>query len=134
MMNRTFDIKTKRGKNLEEIRKKILVSDKVRDFNYILDKMTELDLMKTIILNEHQGLCLEYIQKPREVDLTDAPQRFSKLVNTDQINKKIIQEYFSKLLSEDVLIGHDEFLFRKLDDSIKEDIMINLAKNIAEKC
>ncbi len=133
-MNRTFDIKTKRGKNLEEIRKKILVSDKVRDFNYILDKMTELDLMKTIILNEHQGLCLEYIQKPREVDLTDAPQRFSKLVNTDQINKKIIQEYFSKLLSEDVLIGHDEFLFRKLDDSIKEDIMINLAKNIAEKC
>jgi hypothetical protein len=66
--NRKFDSKTAKGKRLEQIRNKILVSDKVRDFNYILDKMTEVDVLKDILLNEHQSLCLSYLQKPREIN------------------------------------------------------------------
>ena len=94
--------------------------------------MTEVDNIKTVLFNEHQGLSLEYLQKPKEVVLTEAPQRFSKLVNTNEVNRNAIQGYFAKLLSEDTLIGHDEFLFRKLDEGIKEDIKINSDNIIAE--
>lgn len=133
LLNIKFEIKTDKGRNLEQIRKKLVVSDKIRDFNYIFDKLTEVDLMKSIILNGDQCLALEYSQKIRELDLGNAPQRFSKLVNSDEENKTIIVDYFTNLLTEDILSGNDEYIFKRLDDKIKKDIMMHLAENIIDK-
>jgi len=133
LFNIKFDINTQRGRNLEQIRKKLIVSDRIRDFNYIFDKFTEVDLMKSIILNNDQCLAIEYTQKIRELDLGDSPQRFSKLINSDQENKTKIVNYFTNLLSDDILSGHDEFIFKRLDDKIKKDIMMHLAENLLDK-
>jgi len=89
--------------------------------------------MKSIILNSDQCLAIEYTQKIRELDLTDAPQRFSKLVNSDEENKTKVVNYFTGLLNDDILSGHDEFIFKRLDDKIKKDIMMHLADNIIDK-
>ena len=125
--NRKFDSKTAKGKRLEQIRNKILVSDKVRDFNYILDKMTEVDVLKDILLNEHQSLCLSYLKKPRDIDLGDTPHRFSSLVTGEEVNRDIIQRYFTKILNQEALVGNDEILFRRLDDKLREKVMWRIA-------
>ena len=108
------------------IRNKIIVSDKIRDFNYILEKMTEVDVMKNLMMNEYQALCLNYLQKPRDLPTSENPQRFSTIVNSEETNISQIQSYFLRLLNEDALVGHDEYLFRGLDESIKEMIFSKL--------
>jgi hypothetical protein len=124
--NRKFDSKTANGKRLEQIRNKILVSDKVRDFNYILDKMTEVDVLKDILLNEHQSLCLSYLKKPRDID-GDTPHRFSSLVTGEEDNRNIIQRYFTRILNQEALVGNDEILFRRLDDKLREKVLSRIA-------
>ena len=124
--NRKFNTKTEDGKKLELIRNKIIVSDKIRDFNYILEKMTEVDVMKNLMMNEYQALCLNYLQKPRDLPTSENPQRFSTIVNSEETNISQIQSYFLRLLNEDALVGHDEYLFRGLDESIKEMIFSKL--------
>jgi len=121
--NRKFDTKTTNGKRLEQIRNKILVSDKVRDFNYILSKMNEVDTLKEILLNEHQSLCLSYLQKPREIDLGDSPHRFSNLITNEEVNKDTVQKYFQRLLNNETLTEKDEILFKRLEDKLKEKIL-----------
>jgi hypothetical protein len=125
--NRKYETQTPKGKRLEQIRNKILVSDKVRDFNYILDKMNEVDILKEILFNEHQSLCLSYLQKPREIDLGDTPHRFSNLTAREEANKDKIQKYFTRLLNQEALTGNDEILFKRLEEKLKEKILWKIA-------
>lgn len=126
--NRKFDTKTLKGRRLEQIRNKIIVSDKVRDFNYILDKMNEVDNLKEILLNDHQSLCLSYLQKPREIDLGDSLHRFSNLITKEEVNKDTIQKYFLRLLNYETLTEKDEILFNRLEDKLKEKILCRISK------
>jgi hypothetical protein len=121
--NRKFDMKSDEGKKLEVIRNKIIVSDRLRDFNYILDKMTEVDTIKKMLFNDHQALCLKYLQKPRDISVSNTPNRFSSVLNSDEVNISQIYKYFQKLLNEEELRGYDQFLFESLDENIKEKII-----------
>ncbi len=107
---------------MEIMRNKLIVADKIRDFSYLADKMNELDVIKSMLLNEHQALCLKFLKKPSYVQVNDISQTFSTLVNSNDENIEIICNYFIKLLNEDPLSGYDEFLFKNLDDRIKVKI------------
>jgi len=120
--NRKFDTKSDDGKKLEDMRNKIIVSDRIRDFSYIIDKMTEIDTMKTILLNDNQALCLKYLQKPRDLSEIETSNRFSPILNSDEINVSQLNNYFLKLINENELKGYDHFLFDSLDENIKEKI------------
>jgi hypothetical protein len=120
--NRKFDTSSENGKKLEDLRNKIIVSDRIRDFSYILDKMTEIDTIKTILLNNNQALCLNYLQKPRDLSTIESSNRFSSVLNSDEINVCQIKKYFLKLMNENELKGYDELLFEYLDENIKEKI------------
>jgi len=108
---------------MEILRNKLVVADRIRDFNYIAEKMNELDVIKGMLLNEHQSLSLKYLKKPSYVEVSDITKTFSTLANTHDENIEIICDYFIKLLKEDPLSGFDEFIFKNIDDKIKEKIL-----------
>lgn len=127
---RKFDKNTLQGLKMEKIRAKLQVSDRIRDFNFILNKMNELDALKDMLLNEHQALCLSYLKKPNDVEMEEQLHKFSFLLNSEDENKTMIEEYFVKLFMDDVLKeNYDQFLFRRLDDKIKKKIISRLAIN-----
>lgn len=79
---------------LEKIRTKLQVSDRIRDFNVILNKMNEIDALKSMLLNDHQALCLNYLQKPKDVELNEPLNKFSFLINTEEENQNYTWEDF----------------------------------------
>ena len=114
---------------MEILRNKLVVADRIRDFNYIAEKMNELDVLKGMILNEHQALCLKYLKKPSYVEVSDITKTFSTLANSNEENVDIICNYFIRLLNEDPLSGYDEFIFKNLDDRVKDRIFLKLSTN-----
>jgi hypothetical protein len=128
VFNGKFNLKTRRGKKLEQIRKKLVVSDKVRDFSFILMKMNEIENLKNIFFNDHQSLSMYYLQKPKQINSNNTPHRFSFLVNSEEINAKYLTEYFVKKMAEGKLVGNDEVLFKQLDQKIKLQIFSHVSK------
>ena len=112
---------------MEILRNKLVVADRIRDFNYIAEKMNEMDVLKGMMLNEHQALCLKFLKKPSYVEVSDITKTFSTLANSNEENAEIICNYFIRLLNEDPLSGYDEFLFKNIDDRIKERILRRLS-------
>ena len=131
MLDKKFSNETRKGEKMEILRNKIVVADRIRDFNYIAEKMNELDVMKGMILNEHQSLCLKFLKKPSYVEVSDITKTFSSMANSNDENIEIICNYFIRLLNEDPLSGYDEFLFKNLDDRIRERILLKLSNNIS---
>ena len=95
-LNGKFNLRTRSGNRLEQIRKKLVVADKVRDFNFILLKMNEIENLKNIFLNDHQSLSLYYLKKPKHITSNNTPHRFSFLVNSEEQNAKYLKDYFIK--------------------------------------
>ncbi len=60
-LNKRFSDKTQHDKRYLNLVNKIKISDKVRDFNYIIDKLIEVETLKSMLLNSHQSLCFNYI-------------------------------------------------------------------------
>jgi hypothetical protein len=127
-VNGKFNLKTRNGKKLEQIRKKLVVADKVRDFNFILMKMNEVENLKNIFLNDHQSLSMCYLQKPKHITSNNTPHRFSFLVNSEEINAKYLTEYFVKRMESGKLSGNDEVLFKQLDQKIKLQILSQVSR------
>ena len=127
-INGKFNLTTRSGKKLEQIRKKLVVADKVRDFNFIIMKMSEVENLKNIFLNDHQSLSMCYLQKPKNVTSNKTPHRFSFLVNSEEINAKYLTEYFVKRMETGKLVGNDEVLFKQLDHKIKIQILSQVSK------
>ena len=119
--------KTKQEKKFLQLVDKIKISDKIRDFNYIMDKLIEVDLLKNMMLNNYQSLCLNYMQKPRTVLHGQSPHRFSSLVDKADKNIQHIENYFLKLLKEREVSGYDEYIFTNLDDDVKAKILSNFS-------
>jgi hypothetical protein len=126
-IGRKFDKKNEKGLKLELIRTKIQVSDRIRDFNYVLKKMDEVDALKMMFLNEQQALCMSYLQKPNDVKIEESLHKFSFLLNPEEENEEIIVNYFTKLL-EDPLNKEDSFLFSHINSKIREKVMTRLVK------
>lgn len=108
---------------LQTIKNKIIVSDLMRDYNYILKKVIEIDTLKKFILNDSQALCLNYLQKPNDVFSEHGLYNFSTLINSDEKNISEIKNYFTKLLEEGDLEGNDKILFDGLNCDIRANLM-----------
>jgi hypothetical protein len=127
-INGKFSLTTRSGKKLEQIRKKLIVADKVRDFNFIIMKMNEVENLKNIFLNDHQSLSMCYLQKPKLITSQKIPHRFSFLVNSDEINAKYLTEYFVKRMEIGQLEGNDQVLFKQLDQKLKIHILSQVSR------
>ena len=73
-------------------------------------------------MNDNQALCLKYLQKPRDLSEIEISNRFSSILNSDEINVSQIKKYFLKQINESELKGYDQFLFESLDEHIKDKI------------
>jgi hypothetical protein len=91
-------------------------------------KMSEVENLKNIFLNDHQSLSMCYLQKLKNVTSNKTPHRFSFLVNSEEINAKYLTEYFVKGMETGKLVGNDELLFKQLDHKIKIQILSNVSK------
>lgn len=123
-----FNSKTSSGKKLDQIKKKLIVADKVRDFNFILLKMNEVENLKNIFLNDHQSLSMYYLQKPKNIVSNNTPHRFSFLVNSEEKNALYLKQYFVKRMETGGLSGNDEVLFNQLNDKIKSQILSHVSR------
>lgn len=123
MLNRKINTKKE---NINSLKAKLFVVDRLRDFDYILNSLNELEIIKNLLLNENQILCLEYLKKPTVNDYLSysgsSLKSYPHFFNFDEENKEILCNYFLNLLKEDPLTGYDEFLFMRLDDDIKKKI------------
>ncbi len=126
LFGKKFSNETRKGEKMEILRNKLVVADRIRDFNYISEKLNELDVMKGMILNEHQSLCVKFLKKPSYVEVSDISKTFSTMANSNEENIEIVCNYFIRLLNEDPLSGYDEFLFKNLDDSVRDKILAKL--------
>ena len=101
IFNKKFSNDTRKGEKMEVLRNKLVVADRIRDFNYIAEKMNELDVIKGMMLNEHQSLCLKFLKKPSYVEVSDISKTFSTMANSNEENIEIVCNYFIRLLNED---------------------------------
>ena len=123
-MNRKFDDSKPKGSFLEEYRKKIIVAEKVREFDHILQKMNELDVLKTILLNEYQKASLDFLQKPKDTNM-QIFKKFHTSRDAQSGNLESVENYFLNLFREEDgnLNDKDEYLFHQLDEKIKQNII-----------
>lgn len=124
--NRKFNSSTEEGSRLQIMKNKIQVSDILRDYNFILNKLKETEVLKQIVLNPNQALCLNYLQKPNDLFSEHSLYNFSTLLNSNEHNTSEISNYFIKLLEVGDLEGNDKILFDGLDSKIKTDILKKL--------
>jgi hypothetical protein len=104
----------KRINNLRDILKEV---DNLQDYDMILKKLNELEIMKKVIFNKEQLLCFEFLEKPHILQ-----QQNSSISNKDIRMRENLISYFS-LLSEDELKGYNETFFNFLEHNLKIDIM-----------
>lgn len=123
-LNKKFDDSNVRGTYLEEYRKKILVAERVREFDHILQKMNELEIIKTLLFNEYQKASLLYLKKPKNTNI-EIFKKYNTNKDIDVMNLEGVENYFSKVLCEQDgnLNERDEFLFLQLDDKIQQSIL-----------
>ncbi len=125
MIGKAFNQSTTRGLRLEEYRKKILLAEKVREFDHILQCMNEMDLLKKLLLNEQQRTSLAFLQKPKNMSVVETVKKYNTFKISNTQNLKMVEEYFLKLINENEgnLNEKDQLIFNELNDRIKNNIL-----------
>jgi hypothetical protein len=126
----TFGCKSKNDKDIDILRKKLKAVDKLQDYDMILKKVNEIEVMKKLLFSDTQLLCFDFLEKPNCItNEENALSRSLSLLVTQQDQKKdnLINK-FVKLISEETLDGTDEKFFKMLDDDVKQDIFKKLNK------
>jgi hypothetical protein len=125
LIGKAFNQSTTRGLRLEEYRKKILLAEKVREFDHILQCMNEMDLLKKLLLNEQQRTSLAFLQKPKNMSVVETVKKYNTFKISNTQNLKMVEEYFLKLINENEgnLNEKDQLIFNELNDRIKNNIL-----------
>ncbi len=117
-IGKSFNTSTTRGAVLEEYRKKIQVAEKLREFDHILQRNNELDVIKTILFNDQQKASLAFSQKPKFSNQT------IKKLNPHENNLQLVENYFSNMICEQGNFNEkDQFLFNQLDEKLQQKIL-----------
>jgi hypothetical protein len=126
-----FSCKSKNANGeMDTLRKKLKVVEKLQDYDMILQKLNELEVMKKMLFSDTQLLCFEFSEKPNFIfNQENALSRSLSLLVTDEDKKKdnLINK-LAKLISEEALTEMDEKLFLMLDDEVKKEVFKKLAK------
>jgi hypothetical protein len=115
--------RTTDDKKLEMIRKKLSVIDKLSDYDVILKKMNEVDILKRLLLNEVQAACFDYLEKPMNLNSDNMfSKSFNYLIANQQEDKKNIIKEFAELFytNKDDKVNHK--LYFALDEEIRNEI------------
>jgi hypothetical protein len=114
---------------IEDIRKKIKVSENMRDFDYFLRKFNEIELIKNVIFNEYQNLSLDYLKKPSQIfDNSSLNESYSNCLIGKEEKLEILTNYFAQNIAEKPLSGNDEYIFNRLEDKIKVRILEKISR------
>jgi hypothetical protein len=110
---------------IDRLRNKLKAVDKLQDYDMLLKKVNELEVIKKILFTETQILCFEFLEKP--CCISNEENMLSSLLVTQQDKKRdTLVNNFAKLVSEETLNGIDEKFFKVLDDDIKEKVFKKL--------
>jgi hypothetical protein len=106
------------------IRKKLSVIDKLSDYDIVLKKLNDIDVLKKLLLNDIQLSCFDYLEKPMNVHTNNLfSQSFNNLLinNTEEKRKNVIKEYAELYYcnKEDSI---NKKLYNALDDNFREEI------------
>jgi hypothetical protein len=125
-----FDLKNSHS-HVENLGRKINASEKLRDFDYLLSKFKDIEIIKNFLFNNSQNLAIEFSH------LEDSLQTnllYSIYSSFEEKKEKIelVTNYFVNILLENPLNEKDEFIFQQLDPNLKEKIMkrVSQSKNI----
>lgn len=114
--------------NFDKIKHKIQIADKIRDFDYILNKLNEFEHLERMLLNNYQILALNYIKKSDRVSTELLSHSDYYLLVNEEEKLQLICDYFINLLNDNPLTGNDEYIFTRLENNIQERILTNLTK------
>jgi hypothetical protein len=127
-----FNCKSSGKSNSETdiLRKKLNAVDKLQDYDMILKKINELEVMKKMLFSDTQLLCFDFLDKPNCITTEDNALSRSLSLLVTQVDQKRdnLVNNFSKLISESTLDGMDEKFFRMLSDDVKQDIFRKIVK------
>jgi hypothetical protein len=113
------------------LQKKLRVVDTLQDFNYILKKINELDVLKKVLLNENQVMCFEYLVKPyRNGEDPVLERQFIGIYKTDERNREALAEYFAGLRVGGSMSEIDYALYNCLTEDVKSHVIKKIEKSI----
>lgn len=118
-----LNLKTNNSNQLEKFKNKLIVAYKLRDYEYVLTKMNEVEILKILLLNKCQQSAFRYFKKPVDCETESLfLETFQNLLKVENKSKENMIEYYADLISNDSLIGHDQTLYENLEDEIKKEI------------
>jgi hypothetical protein len=118
--------KTIQDKKMQAIRKKLVISDKLKEYDYVLKKVSEIDVMKKCLFKESQIQCFEFLDKPQSLNMDNI--LYKNLFTTKEERRKELIETFSLELYENR--NYINFtLFSMLEESVRKDIETRFEKN-----
>jgi hypothetical protein len=111
--------KSSEEKKIQFIRKRLLMIDRLRDFNFLLKKTNEIDVLKKCLLKDSQILCFEFLDKPQYLNSDNLLYK-SLFIPIEDRRKELIEQFALEYHMNKNHINNT--LFCLLDDSIKQDI------------
>jgi hypothetical protein len=95
----SFNCKSsKKGDNdLDILRKKLKAVDKLQDYDMVLKKVNEIEVMKKMLFTDTQLLCFEFMEKPNCI--TNEENALSRRVTHEDQKKDCLVNNFVKLIS-----------------------------------
>jgi hypothetical protein len=117
-----------RNEKIRNIKKAVLLTDSFRDIDMMIRKQYEFELLKSIVLNEHQNIGLSLAKNPviedfnrDQMELTSIP--YSIFFMEKREKEKEFKEYYINRVKEGKLTNNDELVFSTLEDRYKNDII-----------
>jgi hypothetical protein len=114
---------SKEDQQTEVIRKKLVVVDKLRDYDIVIKKINEIDVLKRLLLNDEQLLCFDFLEKPLSLNTDNMFSRsFKSLVLQMEEKRKLVVEKFGELFYRNKDDIENSKLYHALDESVRNEI------------
>lgn len=119
----------------------IEITDKMREVEYTLQKLHELELVKMMILNSDQITAMGLVEKPilgknKESYIEKIMKNYESLIEDDKAKEDAVVHYFFELLIDsdnNKLSDKDNILLTSLRESTRKKIYDEYNKHISKK-
>ena len=111
--------KSTEEKKIQFIRKRLLMIDRLRDFNFLLKKTSEIDVLKKCLFKDSQILCFKFLDKPQCLNSDNLLYK-SLFIPQEDRRKELIEQFSLEYHLNKNHINNT--LFSLLEDTIRHDI------------
>jgi len=112
-----------KSRKFEVLFEKVQTIQKMKNFELLFDYARDIRVLKDILMNENQRLCLNFTKKPNVFE----PLREQHIV-TGEDEQRVVQ-YFCTKLREKTMDKYDDYLVEDMSSHIKKKISEELKEN-----